>query len=116
MKLVSMKLTPKEKKAESKANAPSGSVSDYAYGLSLRLGADELEKLGLKELPEVGDVFHIEGSAIVQSVSERQSTKGDDHRSVEMQITDLGCEEGPSKGKDKSIRKDIEKATKGDDY
>lgn len=91
MKIVSMERTEAEKKAAEKRYteaAPSG--PDYPWGLSINLGKDELEKLGITDLPEVGDEFHIYGVACVTRVSQSASEGGEDSKGVELQLTHLG--------------------------
>lgn len=48
----------------------------YPYGTRLNLDADTLEKLGINELPEVGEEFHINAMGKVTSVSEADSGNG----------------------------------------
>ena len=89
--LVSMERTAKEKKAAQDRmeagitqNGP-----DYPYGLTINLGKDELKKLGIEDLPAVGDEFHIMAVAKVTRVHQSASEQGDDSRGVELQITDM---------------------------
>lgn len=63
--------------------------SDYPWGLCLHLCSEELEKLGIKELPAIGQSVQIAGAAVV--VALRQDG---DVRSMELQITDLGVDAG----------------------
>lgn len=63
--------------------------SDYPWGLCLHLCSEELEKLGIKELPAIGQSVQIAGAAVV--VALRQDGE---HRSMELQITDLGVDTG----------------------
>lgn len=81
--------SPPPKKSETGAccDAPSGSA--YPYGLVLRLGDDELKKLGITDLPKVGAELHLIAKVEVVSVSDYDSKDGGDHESVEYQITDM---------------------------
>ena len=90
-KLVSMERTAKEKTAAQKRMdaAISDSGPDYPYGLTINLGKDELKKLGIDDLPAVGDEFHIMAVAKVTRVHQSASEQGDDSRGVELQITDM---------------------------
>lgn len=90
-KLVSMERTAKEKKAaQGRMDAAiSESGPDYPYGLTINLGKDELKKLGIDDLPAVGDEFHIMAVAKVTRVHQSASEQGDDSRGVELQITDM---------------------------
>lgn len=93
MKLTSMKI-PKAKTEPSIAEAPTMDRPRYPYGLRLRLDEDQLAQLGIDELPKVGGVVTVHAKADVISVSENEHTSEDrkehKHRTVELQITDLG--------------------------
>jgi hypothetical protein len=71
-------------------------VAAYPYGLCLSLEEDELAKLGLDDLPNVGEMIHLCAMAKVTSVSqnEREMTDGSKKscRRVELQITHLATE------------------------
>lgn len=68
--MVDMSRTPAEKVEAAIENAPGpASIPDYPYGLSICLTQDELEKLGLDDDVEVGDMLHIHAMAKVTSVS-----------------------------------------------
>lgn len=69
-----------------------GSQSEYPYGLSICLGNDELEKLGLDNECEVGDMIHLFALAKVTSLSKNDTGDGEKTR-IELQITHLGCED-----------------------
>lgn len=83
-----MKMSRSEQKAEAVA-APER--PEYPYGLCLRLGKEEMAKLGIKGLPSVGDAFMIEAKSVVKTVS-ASAGEGGDYASVELQITDLGLD------------------------
>lgn len=69
----------------------------YPYGLCLHLGKDELEKLGMKELPDVGTPVMVSAKAFVKSTS-AYNTQGDGKSmSVELQITDMEVSPGQKK-------------------
>ena len=90
-KVVSMERTEAEKKkAEEACKAMPCEGPDYPWGLAITLGKEELAKLGVKGLPEVGEEFNIFGVAKVTRVSQSASESGNDSKSVELQITDLG--------------------------
>ena len=65
---------------------------EYPYGLRLRLEKEELEKLGIKELPKVGEIFTVEAKAHVLSVSAGASQEHE-HASMDLQITHMGLGE-----------------------
>lgn len=83
-KLISMKRTAGEEKAELSMRL-AGDSEPYAYGLRIQLEDDELEKLALAELPEVGSTMML--TAQVQVVSVRAESGGE--RCVGLQITDM---------------------------
>src|SRR4051794_34887178 len=94
MKMVDMKRTPEEKATREKEMSAGVSPSDdeYPYSTRLQLGRDELDKLGITDLPAIGDEFKIEAVAKVISARLEAGENDDDSRSVELQITKLGCE------------------------
>lgn len=91
-KLVSMARTKAEKKAaEDRYKAMPSSGEDYPYGLCLTLGKDELEKLGVDELPNVGDEISLDVVVKVTRVS-ASASETDDQKSVELQVTKMAVE------------------------
>lgn len=104
--LVDMKLTPADQKEEVAAPAP----PPYPYGLCLRLDGDELDKLGIKDLPAVGDEFHIQAVGCVTSISEMNSADSES-RHVEIQIQMMGLSnEGPADGDESVAEEEAEQA------
>jgi hypothetical protein len=91
-KLVDMARTDADKKASQKRMEAmmESDGPDYPYGLCLDLCKEELDKLGLKDLPEVGDEFHIYAVAKVTRVSQSASESGDDSRGISLQIIEMG--------------------------
>ena len=94
VKMVSMKRSAADKKKDAGENAPMTSIApDYPYGLCIRLDGDELDKLGMKELPQVGTEIPITVKAKVTRVSQSAADTGnkeyDEMRCVELQITDM---------------------------
>lgn len=76
-KMVSMARTPVEKEEEVEEMAsPIAHVPDVPYGLCISLSEVELEKLGLPDDPEVGDMLHLVGMATVTSVSKHDHGSG----------------------------------------
>lgn len=103
MKIVSMQRTDGEKQAaKERATSLPSDGPDYSWGLCLNLGKEELAKLGVDELPEVGDEFHIYAVATVTRVSQSASKDGEDSKGVELQITHMGAmhEDEADGGKD----------------
>lgn len=94
-KLVSMKL---DKAAQKKMMEPSLAEGDrplYPWGLSINLDTDALAKLGIADLPEVGESYMLVAMVDVTNVSSNES-EGGKNRSVGLQITDC-CLEGEAK-------------------
>ena len=89
-KMVDMALSPQETK-ESMA-VPTMSGNRYPYGLSICLCNDEIEKLGLDDNVDVGDMLHLFAMGKVTSVSKNDTEEGARVR-VEIQLTHLGVED-----------------------
>lgn len=97
MKLVNMERTEAEKKAaEERWEVESERGPDYPYGLCINLGADEMEKLGIKDLPEIGEQMSLTATVKVTSVSSYDSEGGGSSKSVSLQITEMGLDDGKS--------------------
>lgn len=88
--LVSMARKPEIPKEESYLTT---SVSQYPYGLCLCLQNEDLERLGMTDLPEAGDMIILNAIAKVTSVSSRESEDSPPDRRVELQITHLGVDD-----------------------
>ena len=83
--LVDLKMSKKDMAEEA---SPMADQSQYPYGVCLNLDTDELKKLGIKDLPAVGDEYHIHAVGEVTSVSEQDTGSGES-RSLRIQITML---------------------------
>lgn len=86
--LVHMKTAPAVAKKES---AISYKPSPYPYGLELSFDTDQLKKLGITELPEIGDTYSITATGKVTSASKTASESGE-RTSMRIQITHLKLE------------------------
>ncbi len=86
----SMKLTPKEAKEEVSYDSPSKGPQ-YPYGLSISLDDEALAKLGIKDLPDVGQVMKLEALVKVCSKSQYENQGGSD-ANLSLQITDMELE------------------------
>jgi hypothetical protein len=82
MKLTDMKRS-KQRMAE---QAASPDDNPYPYGLCLHLDSPELDKLGMKTLPDVGDEYEIRAIGKVTAISSNES-KENANSSVSLQIT-----------------------------
>lgn len=93
-KMVSMKL--KGDASREQKGVPMESIKpDYPWGLCINLGAEELDKLGMTKLPEVGTEMELGIKVTVTRVAQSASTSSrgtDEHREVGLQITDIEIE------------------------
>jgi hypothetical protein len=100
MKLVSLKRTPAEKKADEnryKTASPS-TGDDYGYGLCISLDKSALAKLGVKPSDfDVGDEVSFEGRGVIKALRQDKSSNYDSSN-VEIQIHDIGIEGGSAEG------------------
>lgn len=85
--MTDMKRDARERNRDSMPVAVDG--DQYAYGLNIRLENAELDKLGIKSMPEPGERFEIHAVGKVSSayVSKSEHNRGD--RAVQIQITHL---------------------------
>lgn len=93
-KMVSMKRTASDMRGDKMANAPMEAIApDYPYGLCGHMDKDELEKLGITDLPKPGTEetweVKIKWTRASQSAAEGQQ---EESRSADFQITDIGRE------------------------
>ena len=89
MPMIDMARTPKELDTSEKDCCISDEEK-YPWGLRVHLNTEELDKLGIKELPKVGEDIKLEAIVRVQSVSECEEVGNDVDRSVDLQITSMG--------------------------
>ena len=95
--MASMKKAHKDSEGMGASVAPASPDEEYPYGLRLRLENEELEKLGLSELPEVGKRCKIMAEGVVESVSSNESKGSDGNRkSVEIQVTGMKIDKADS--------------------
>lgn len=118
VKMVDMALSPQESKAETAMPAPDAKPAGpmYPYGLCVRLGKDELAKLGLAGgLPEVGEMISFDAIAKVTSASMHESVNADGSKNssecIELQITQMGVagdegEAAEAEGAQRQARRD----------
>jgi hypothetical protein len=95
-KLVSMIRTAEDKRGDKMAGpAIESTAPDYPYGLCIHMDKDELDKLGITKLPEIGTEMMIEAKVKVTRVSQSAAERADgseEYTSVDFQITDIGLE------------------------
>lgn len=95
-KLVSMKISKAEMEKRMEPSTIATERPMYPWGLGLNLDNDTLEKLGVDDLPKVGEVYTVVAQVSVSSVSSNES-EGGKNRSVSLQITDMCLEDGKAK-------------------
>lgn len=88
MAMVSMKMSAEERK-EYTTEAVASDAPQYPYGLCITLDDDALEKLGLTEMPNVGTEVIVMAKAVVKGTSAYARADEANHRSVDLQITDM---------------------------
>lgn len=97
-KMISLARTPEEIKKDSPMSigeaSPKYEGPKYPWGTSLRLEKETLDKLGMKDLPIVGDSFEICVKVRVTNVSMSENETGEgkvnESQCVELQVTDMG--------------------------
>lgn len=105
MKLVDMKRPKQTKKGISGPCPYEG--ERYPYGLQIRIGNDEIEKLPGVSGVDVGDVVTITAKARVMSKREEKMNNGDMSRNIEFQIESMAYDSGSSDEKafDEGVKK-----------
>jgi hypothetical protein len=88
MTLVDLRYTKAEAKEEAKeATTPSYEKAGQApWGMCIHLEARELDALGIKSLPNVGDEWHITAIARVTQVSQSSSADMDESKTAALSI------------------------------
>lgn len=116
-KLISLKRTAADKKAEKdkyKVSSPS-SGEDYDYSTRLDLSGDTLEKLGLDvSTLTVDQKFTFSGKAFVKSLSSSKGT-GYDRDSLCLQMTDIAIEPATKGGAVDALSDAIDEAEENDE-
>ena len=96
-KMISMKRSKEDKRADKLEHAPmEATAPDYPWGLCLHMDGDEMDKLGIKTMPKVGDEMVIVCKVCVTRTAQSASeyTNGEETKSIDLQITDIGWEDG----------------------
>jgi hypothetical protein len=94
-----MALSKEEAQESQPSTLAEPELPKYAYGLRLELDDDALEKLGITELPAVGETLMITAKVEVIGTSTNERQGGDEESCVSLQITHLaiGDENEPKK-------------------
>lgn len=88
MALVNMKHS-KSEASEYTSPEMVGMEPEYPYGLCISLHNDELEKLNITALPQVGSEMTLTAKAYVKEVSSYSQQDGKERKEVRLQITDM---------------------------
>jgi hypothetical protein len=87
--MVSLKMTPKEAKAEGFGSPTDIKPPEYPWGTSLTLTNETAKELFPNGLPDVGTEFKISGTVRVKGKNENQQEGEDVRTSIDLQVTDL---------------------------
>jgi hypothetical protein len=93
----SMKLTKSESTDEAMPVEANHDAPAYPYGLRLELNDESMKKLGLEELPEVGETMMLTAKVVVERVSQNDTKDGGKRQDMSLQITDMEISEGKEK-------------------
>lgn len=98
MKIVNMKRTAADKKAQSNKYKTLGGPDseDYAYGHRISLDDEHIQKLGLGDSIKDGDPVHVVAHGKVTS-SSSNSRNGKAERRIEIQLHRMGVEKTAKK-------------------
>jgi hypothetical protein len=102
-KFVDMKFTKAEAKAEAK-EMTSAKPPDYPWGLAIRLEKEELDKLGIKTLPQIGSEVHFAAVAMVTGINHSARQGQDEETCLALQITMLSVVKVESAEEEKGER------------
>lgn len=94
--MIDMMKSIKQVKDESVPSAVD-SAEAYPYGLCFTVDAESFEKLGLKDVPKVGDLFEMSAGVFVKSTYMRPSASGKKDVSIEFQIKEMELKQTKSK-------------------
>lgn len=98
MPLVDMKRTKKEAKDNSPEVAKSSMEEKYPWGLSITLEKESLEKLGIDVSKcGIGDKVMIEAECEVSNISMSERIKGQDQKTLGLQITRMAVDTSKKK-------------------
>jgi len=117
MKMADMRQKAKNLKESNAVKLSDAGHPSVPYGLHVTLGPDELDKLGVKTMPAVGDKVHVRAHAHVARVSETHETGGKKHRSVELHLHHMAMEQPKKSGEDaaKGAKAEMDKVLKSPD-
>jgi len=85
--MVSVRL--KKKKNTHNAHEVGHEEPKFPFGLRIHLEEETIEKLGMKDLPEVGGEMMLNAKVTVDSVSSHETEEDGETRSISLQITEM---------------------------
>ena len=114
MALVDLKRLEADEESGPEAMPAGPEGEQYPYGCQICLDKDELDKLGITALPEIGVEFHGLFVAQVTRISQSADMNmGDESMSMSLQITMLDIKEEPKHaGEDAETTKDEQREFK----
>ena len=86
-----MKMSKKE--AKTSEGLEVNDAPRYPWGLSINLDEESLSKLGMSELPDIGDSKMLVAFVDVTDKHESDSVDGKKRKSIGLQITDMSIED-----------------------
>ena len=105
MKMINMAM-PKDKGGKSEGCCCCGPCDcgdegkpRYPWGLQITIEKEQLDALGIKEMPAVGITVTLQATAKVTRCSEEETEGAEPMRSISLQITDLAFEPAAEKKK-----------------
>lgn len=101
-KMVSMKLTEADRKKREKSYEVIGEQPEYPYGLNIHLDNIAIEKLGIKDLPKLGEKIMLMAQVEVTGANLRKEKSGD-KKDMSLQITELCLVEEEKESKAKKM-------------
>lgn len=93
MHLAPMRMSDAEKKDKAMPDSVIDDRPKYPYCLRLHLESDVVDKLGLKEMPDVEDIMSLVAKVKVMGVRIEENN-GIPKHSLELQITDMSLSNG----------------------
>jgi len=108
MPLTNMKMSKKEVKGDCCGEIASEQPR-YPWGLGINLDEESITKLGITELPTVGDPKMIVAYVDVTETREEDSVGGKKRRNIRLQITDMSLEKKVKPNKLKTLYGDESK-------
>lgn len=96
-KMVSMKRSEKDKRKDMGQPCEVTAIEpDYPWGLTLNFDSDELEKLGIRQMPAVCTEYimtaKVKVTTVSESASESETDGAEESRHMTLQVTDIALD------------------------